>query len=1157
MSNLIMMKKIFIFVFYYAVINACWSAENNVPVINFAVVENVPIGYFIGSIKEKAAPLLNITKSNETYVFSFWSTFEYQSLFLISGDTGNLTTQNVIDRESICTFLPTCILKFDVGVKSRDGTFYRYVTMNVQIKDINDNAPTFPNKTMTLQISEGVQVGSVYRIDSPVDRDTGANNSIQSIEIVPNSDVFGLDTEPNLDGSFQVKIRVKSNLDREMKDFYEIIVMARDGGDPPKSGSFTVDIYILDVNDNKPQFSNTTYHVAINETTPPNSVILTLSATDADIGENGWVTYRISKYQLDADIIKEIFVIDSQSGELQLKTNVTNQQGKSYKFIVEAVDHGIEPLESQAEVTVVIIDSVNNVPLLRLVPSFGGNVQFISISELAALGTFVANLEVVDSDVGENGNISCVSLNSYFTVAFLGSSDSLMRFVVTVNNILDRETQDLHNVTIICFDNGSPRLSSSVSFLVRVTDGNDNRPLFQSENYTAYIPENNDIHAIILQVSATDQDIGNNGLVQYYVYEDGQEVVTVGNNNGILYAAKVFDRETNKSFVFRILAIDLGIPALTGTVTVTLYIEDKNDQVPRFLNTINPFRVAENLPSDTSVGYLKAVDGDTGINAELSFAIPPEYLNVPFVVFNDGLVKTNKELDREQQSRYDFQVMVTDHGEPRLSSIANVTVFVTDDNDNVPVITYPSEKNNTISIPYPDEENTSVCQIQAYDNDDGDNSVLVYSISAGNDLGIFRIDENLGRIYLKNIISIDSDMKVSLMIYVEDKGKNPLSSSAALNINLRYRNATTAMLAESQVDSKYIIISVVVIMATIVISGAIIGIIVCLRRIDRNKKKTIKNQSQGDSNFGFQSQSSAEKAVNTIDKFLNVASIETDKQDNENKKNEASFTSDWSYDPLHKCHMVINLSGCTEQKTESETDGQPHSPAQSNRPESHNSLHQDRIRTQLYGIKQQQMILQSRAKQWIREQQLHQKQFPSHLEDSHSHTSGETIPSDSGRGGSEEEMSSVPSSADDAKIFGIPTLEMQENSTDLYFADLGLQSHHPYVNHKRPSSSLYPYTNDVLDEKSHTSAEYRDSHMQDIYPNESANIFCTSKPFRDLNKSISWRNPYFTTHSKMDYTGDSSVNSFFENTGTLRSHDEDDCSTTTSGSYTLYSEEIL
>ncbi|KAL3880283.1 hypothetical protein ACJMK2_032531 [Sinanodonta woodiana] len=1144
-----MLIKNFVFIFYYTVISVCWSAENNAPVINFTVVENVRIGYFIGSIKEKVAPLFNISKSNETYLFSFWASSEYQSLFLISSDTGNLTTLDTIDREAICKSLPTCILKFDVSVTSKGGTFYRYVTISVQIEDVNDNAPTFPNKSMILQISEGVQVGSVYRIDSPVDRDTGVNNSIQDIKIVPNSDVFDLDMEPNLDGSFQVKIRVKSNLDREMKDFYEIIVVAKDGGDPPKSGSLTVNIYILDVNDNKPQFSNTTYRVGVNETTPTNSVILTLSATDADIGENGRVTYRISNYQLDADLIKEIFFINSQSGELQLKTDMINKQGKSYKFIVEAVDHGVEPLESQAEVTVDIIDSVNNAPLLRLIPSFGGNVQFINISESAALGTFVANLEVVDSDVGENGNISCVSLNSYFTVAFLGSSDFLMRFVVTVNNILDRETQDLHNVTIICFDHGSPRLSSSVSFLVHVTDVNDNRPLFKSENYTAYIPENNNINAIILQVSATDQDAGNNGLVQYYVNEDGQGVVTVGHTNGILYAAKIFDREANNSYVFRILAIDLGTPSLTGTATVTLYTEDRNDQVPRFLNTVNTFRVAENLPSDTSVGYLKAEDGDVGINAELSFAMLKDNSSVPFVVFNDGLIKTIKELDREEQSRYDFQVMVTDHGEPRLSSIGYISVYVTDENDNVPRITYPNEKNSTISIPYPDEENTFVCQIQAYDNDDGDNSVLVYSISAGNDLGIFKIDENLGTIDTQSFVSIDSDMKVSLLIYVEDKGKNPLSSSANLNINLRYTNATKTMSTEPKEDSKYIIISVVVISATIVISGVIIGIIFFLRRVDQNKKKAIQGQHHADSDFGFQSQSSPEKPVYTIDRFMNGACIQTDKQDSVNKKNEANFSSNCSYDPLPKCHMVINLSGCAKLKTASETDKQPHSPILLNSPGSHAS--QDRSRTQLYGMDQQQMMLQSRAKQWIKEQQLHQKQFSGHMEDSHSHTSGETIPSDSGRGGSEEDMSSVPNSADDAKVFGIPVLEMQNKSAHLYPADLGLHSHPPYLDHKRPSSSPFSFTNHVLGEKFDTSENYKDSHMPNIYLNE------FSRPLRDLNKSVSWRNPYVKTHSPMNCTGDSSMNSFFENTGTLKSNDEDDCSTSTSGSYTLYPEEIL
>ncbi|KAK3607645.1 hypothetical protein CHS0354_010700 [Potamilus streckersoni] len=1148
MTSMILFVNIAIF-FICTVLTFCNSAETSAPIMNFTMFEELEIGTLIGSIKKQAA-ISNITQSNGTYEYYFFSSPQYQSLFHINRETGDLTTLVVVDRELVCEFSLKCILRFDIGINYQDGRFYKYITVQVYIEDKNDNPPLFPKQSTTLQISEGVQIGSAFRIDSPVDRDTGANNSIQGIEIVPKISVFGLRIESNLDESVQVKIIVNGKLDRETQDFYQLIVVARDGGVPPLSGSLTVNISVLDVNDNKPEFSNTTYKISVNETTPPNSVILTLSATDVDIGENGRVTYRISDHQSDADRIKTMFAVDAQSGELQTKIDVVNEQGNSYTFIVEAVDNGVDPLVSQSQVIVNIIDSENNAPIVSLVPSVGGNLRFINISESATLGTFVANLEIIDTDSGQNGNISCMSSSSLFSVDYLGSTRTLKRFIVMVNGLLDRETQDVHNVTIICFDHGSPRLSSVTNFLVRVTDKNDNKPLFKSENYVGYIPENNDINAVILQVSATDQDIGNNGLVQYHIHEDGQRMVTIGINNGIIYAATVFDREANESFIFRILAIDLGSQALTGTATVTLYIEDKNDQVPTFVNTANPFEILENLPSDSSVGYLKAKDEDIGINAQLSFAMLEGYLYTPFVVFKNGLIKTNKELDREQQSRYDFQVMVIDQGQPSLSSISNVTVFVTDTNDNAPRITYPSEKNNTISVPYPDEQNTFVCQIQAYDSDEGVNSILVYGISAGNDLGIFGIDENLGHVFVQNVVNIDSDMKVSLTIHVKDKGKITLSSSATLNIGLIYSNFSTLTSIASDNDSKYIIISVVVVLATVLISGAIIGVIFFLRHLDGRKHRPIQEQSPSESDFGFQLQLATNKPLSTKDIFKKGSDSRTEKH-NEQNKNDVNLIVTNSYDHLLNGNRHISLSDYSTLQMEFDTDGQPRSSSSYSNTRSSLLLEQDKSNTQLKNIKVQRMMSKTHAKQWVQEQQLHQQQSPGHLEDSHSHSSGETIPSDSGKGGSEEDMSSVPASADDHKVFDFPQTEIQSKCPEFLptVSDRAPYSQDLYRQLKRPCSSLAsPYTH---------SAKSRDNITSSCYHDRSLNRYYVNRPFRDLRKSSSWRNSYVTTHSPLDFTGDSSVNSFFENTGTLQSRDDDDGSTTTSGSYTLYPEEIL
>lgn len=839
------MLSSFIYVFITSLAVFCLvSGEYS---ISFSIIEELPSAYHVGSIANESEVFLNYNESKLSY--NFLPSTEAQTMFSMNDD-GDLFTAVVIDREGVCEYDPVCKIEFDVAVTSDDNTFFELVRVIVVIEDKNDNSPLFPMDVYHLNISEGSHTGS-FSIEQAIDKDTGGNNSIQDYQLILDKDsegYFGLNYTKILDKTFILKLILKKILDRETKDTYNVQVIAKDGGDPPNTGTLKIVIHVLDTNDNAPEFTQKTYNVSVKENIQPMETILTLSANDKDLGDNGLVSYRISEFQKDKDVLDEIFVIEENTGELKVKTDLSTVAGQHYRFIVEAVDHGAEPFFNQAEVIVHIEDYTNNAPSVSVSYITSGNQGFVNITENARNSSFVAHVNVDDQDKGLNGEVDCEISNKHFNIVPLDRG-----FKVVVNAILDREVLNSYNLTVTCYDKGTPVMSGSTHFIVIITDYNDNKPLFDMETYSATLPENNLGNEVLLKVSANDADEGKNAIVYYAPHEDTKGRFIVDRNTGVVSVNAVFDRELEPTITFHVLAIDSGSTALTGTATVILSLEDKNDNAPTFKKTVHGFQFKENQPTGTDVAILEAFDLDEGVNAEFDFAIDSKYLDqVPFVLFSDGLLKVNKQLDREERSRYDFVAVVTDHGNQKLSSMAHITIVVEDTNDNSPIVTFPSPSNNSVSIPYPDSDREFVAMIEAYDLDEGINKELQFSIKDGNDFEIFDIEKDSGVLFVSKQVDIGGDHEVQLSIAVTDKGLIPLETVKILKIELKYTNGTH--LTETGAGaSKHIIISVVVVIITLVISGAIIGVILVLRTLDKKQKMKDANDSSNtiESDFGF------------------------------------------------------------------------------------------------------------------------------------------------------------------------------------------------------------------------------------------------------------------------------------------------------------------
>ncbi|XP_045205574.2 protocadherin-11 X-linked-like [Mercenaria mercenaria] len=956
--------------------------------ITFTKDEELEKWTFVGNVSDAPGFLRSIPAADRgSLLFHFLEQTMINSILSIHDETGSLFTTVVIDRESIpeCRVPDPCVLSFDIAATSerKDSSLFEIISVNFVINDINDNSPTFPRDTQAIAISEAAVNGSSYLIESANDNDTGANNSIQYYELIGDLNVFALDVERKLDGSLSVKLLIIGKLDRERKDSYTCTVIAKDGGRPQRSGTMELNITITDENDNAPYFTKTAYNITVKEDTEDGTGILQISATDNDIKENSWLLYRLSPHQSDLEELKSLFYINEHTGVLSVIGQLVYEPGKIYKIIVEAVDRGKPSLLStnQAVVTVYVEDTGNNPPTVKINLLSSGTGRVVNVSEFSTVDTFVAHVEVKDKDTGQNGDVSCSVDDSFFALKALSNKG----FKVVVAKTLDSEKQDLHTVVVTCKDKGNPVLSSSDNFLVRVTDENDSTPKFTKRKYYEDFFENNDRGDLVISVRATDADKSNtnNSKIEYYLEPAVRDYFAIDASTGTIRALAPFDREDKSVWTFKVFARDFGKPPLTGNATVNIRIKDQNDNAPKFSNATFHFYVQENLPSGTVVDRLTAKDYDVEENGMFTYAISDtKETKLPFLLFPDGVIKTTMELDREKKESYEFTVIAIDKGVPKRTSSANVVVKVTDVNDESPKIVFPKKDiNDTIVIDHLKPSGSFITKIEAYDLDEGDNSKLSYVIEEGNANRLFLLNLKSGVLSVAQPYEVEenAEEKFTLVIAVHDGGIPQRSERGELNVVIKYSNETTTEPPPvSSGPNTNIVIVIVVIFLTFFLSLAIIIVICVIRKFDRDRMKTQNIQINKLPN------NMTEIRDNTANGT--IMSRPYDKVDSLKKKKEVSFSFEDDLDGLGDHELSFsNNSVFTEPVTEV-----PH--------------HERQTSHQMKTFQLQQALLNSQTKPWTQTNGQKPTEGTPNEKDTNSDTSRETVTSDSGRGGSDDDL---------------------------------------------------------------------------------------------------------------------------------------------------------
>ena len=792
--------------------------------------EELEMGAFVANIKQDANLQGKYTKEEMDMVkFRFLSTPDLD--FTLDENTGFIWTAQRIDRDEVCPRAMACTFTLDIVVLIPETMrFLEIIKISLEVVDLNDNGPQFPEPLISHRVSESAMPGSSFVIPTAIDPDSG-DFGIQGFELWPSDSKFDLHMKSKVDGSVELRLVLKEQLDREDKSSYDLKVIAFDGGTPPKTGSMDIHVEVQDTNDNEPKFTNSTYEVSVPENVPVQSTILRVTAHDLDTGVNGAIVYAFSTQTKGT--YDHLFGIRNHTGEIYVRDVLDYEEGAVYHLSVMAHDQGPDSIPADATVIVRVEDINDNAPQITVNTLAAAGTEVAEIAEDSAPDTFVAHLTVVDPDSGSNGAFTCGLKDNHFRLEQMYFGEYKIVNVAP----LDRETRQTYNLAVTCKDEGLEPQLSIKHIQVTVVDINDNPPIFREEIYTATLLENNLVGAFVLHVNATDDDIGDNAKIRYSLNNDARDLLYIDQRSGTVVAKVSFDHEKVQDITCTVTATDKGEPPMSASTRVLVKIGDVNDEIPQFSQDSYSFAVYENEPAGTEVGVVNAIDLDSDPYNQFEFSLVPSHGSVNSFNIDpkSGQITTQAILDREDTAVYHLIVSANDMEDGSMSSTTTVSIYVADKNDNSPTFEFPSQANNTVQMSNLAHRGYEIIPVKAIDIDISNNGNLTYEFYKGNEEGNFNIDSLTGVISVAQSLKHIDYQLFELVIVARDHGTPQMAAMTNLNIVVNksipfpYTQNSTLIGPNTTIVVSLTCISVVIVLVLIIA-------IVVIRKQDKEKK---------------------------------------------------------------------------------------------------------------------------------------------------------------------------------------------------------------------------------------------------------------------------------------------------------------------------------
>ncbi|KAI8521410.1 hypothetical protein Bbelb_011640 [Branchiostoma belcheri] len=609
----------------------------------------------------------------------------------------------------------------------------------VLIRDVNDNDPEFQNAPYQTDVSET----SYF--------DVGGTSGAVTL-----SRSLNYDTGPRQ---------------------FELVVQVRDLGTPSRSSNTTLTIDVTDEDDLDPVFQYDIYEASVMENA--NSSLTTSPATilayDQDFGINQTLVYSIQKASSTptdlADLI-DYFSIDGSTGELSVVRGLDRESVHDVTLTIKAVQSDNNVRSAEARVYVVVQDANDNQPQMS------ADLYQATVVENAPRGTPVLTVTASDKDEGENAVFMYVlEPSDVFTID--GSTGYI---TVSNSSILDRETNNNFTLEVYAVETNTTEEYPSPKSTVTITllDENDNSPTFTADTYEAAVPENAAPGVFVTQVTATDQDSGTNGEINYsivFASSDGKDKFSISPSDGNITVSGRLDADTVESYVVVVMAADQGTASRVSTAIVNINVTNVNDNTPQFSQQHYTAHVSEAAATGTVVATLKATDGDR--DAQLTFQIEDGsfgQFNLSTASNGEVQVVTSAELDREIIDSYNITVEVSDE---TFTNSTQLRVTVQDVNDNFPVF---NQTDYTFDIPEGESASYTVGSIFASDNDTGINEDILYSIQPSSP--DFSVDPSTGQITTLRPLDRETSSQVQFIVVASDQGRPSLSSTATVTVVL-------------------------------------------------------------------------------------------------------------------------------------------------------------------------------------------------------------------------------------------------------------------------------------------------------------------------------------------------------------------------------------
>ncbi|OWK49626.1 Protocadherin gamma-B1 [Lonchura striata] len=776
----------------WAVLLAAWEAAWGQ--LRYSVPEEMPKGSFVGDVAKDLGLQLPALKDRDAHVFDTGRT----RYFFLDLRNGHLSMMEQVDREEICAAVAKCVLSFDILVK-RPMNIYKG---EVEILDINDNPPSFPEGRSVLEISENTAPGARFPLERAHDPDIGVN-SLQNYEC-SRSSYFTLEVKTGDDGVKYPELLLVKSLDREQKAAHNLILTATDNGSPVKSGSTTIEIIVLDGNDNAPEFTQSVYKVTVREDVAVGSRVLQVTATDRDEGPNAEVKYSFFKIPEKFD---KTFKMDPESGEIVITENLNFEEHEFYELVVQARDVG--GLSSHSKVLIKVVDVNNYVPEIVIMS------VFTPVPEDTPLGT-----QLLPADSGALRGVPV----SHF-VGIDGVRAFLQSYSHEVSLTADSRKSQLRFSAGSCCDTLPARPPDEASADLVPSGDQDSENEYPSGRKGMEVRSAAQgragagrvalLAAVLLCVwgraaaerlrYAIPEELGRGSLVGplardlglsadelparklRIVTGDEKQYFTLEEDKTNLRVNDRIDRESICGALSPcVLSLEAVVENPFDIFHVSVTIQDINDNAPQFDREFVPIEIIESTPPGTRFPLGSGRDPDIGVNSLQNYELTPNPLFSLLVRESPDGTKhaelvLEKVLDREKQRNHHLILTAVDGGDPIRSGTAQIKINVTDANDNPPVFT---KEIYTVRLMENLTEGSFAFQVKATDNDEGTNAEITCSFSniAKSILQLFTLDSKTGDVKVTG--PLDYEERKYYELSVEGKDGGGLTAHAKVHIDI-------------------------------------------------------------------------------------------------------------------------------------------------------------------------------------------------------------------------------------------------------------------------------------------------------------------------------------------------------------------------------------